>query len=78
MYKVAPMWRYHMAYYLYINYKSVYKMDRTKIKVLIDILMDSSLYETMTHDEKISLLSRLEKDYPALFNAKEHEDSDAR
>jgi len=53
-------------------------MDRGKIKALVDILMDSSLYETMTHDEKISLLSRLEKDYPSLFKAPDCKDCDSR
>ncbi|MDA8104719.1 MAG: hypothetical protein M0Z71_05000 [Nitrospiraceae bacterium] len=46
-------------------------MDRAKAKVLISILKDSSLYQTMSHEEKNSLLSRLEKDYPAIFNAQE-------
>ena len=53
-------------------------MDKAKLKVLVDILMDSSLYETMTHDEKVSLLSQLEKDYPCLFEGRKNQDSDAR
>jgi hypothetical protein len=53
-------------------------MDKAKIKVLVDILMDSSLYDTMTHDEKVSLLSQLEKDYPSLFNGHENKEGDVR
>ena len=48
-------------------------MDRAKTKVLISILKDSSLYDTLPHKEKISLLLRLEKDYPSLFHADVHE-----
>jgi hypothetical protein len=48
-------------------------MDRAKTKVLISILKDSSLYETLPHEEKISLLMRLEEDYPFLFHADVHE-----
>ena len=46
-------------------------MDRAKAKVLVSILKDSSLYQTMSHEEKNSLLLRLEKDYPGIFNAQE-------
>ncbi len=46
-------------------------MDKAKAKVLISILKDSSLYQTMSHEEKNSLLSRLEKDYPTIFDAQE-------
>lgn len=52
-------------------------MDRAKTKVLISILKDSPLYETLPHEEKISLLSRLEKEYPSLFSADAHEGNDA-
>lgn len=46
-------------------------MDKVKTKVLVSILKDSSLYQTMPHDEKISLILRLEEEYPSLFNAQE-------
>ncbi len=45
-------------------------MDKAKAKVLVSILKDSSLYETLPHEEKISLLSRLEKNYPSIFESK--------
>ncbi len=51
-------------------------MDKAKAKVLVSILKDSSLYETMSHEEKISLLSRLEGDYPTIFNAQECEEDE--
>ncbi len=51
-------------------------MDRAKTKVLVSILKDSSLYQTMSHEEKNSLLSRLEKDYPTIFNAQEYEENE--
>ena len=51
-------------------------MDRAKAKVLISILKDSSLYQTMSHEEKNSLLSRLEKDYPAIFNTQEYKENE--
>ncbi len=43
-------------------------MDMTKVKMLVSILKDSSLYQTMPHDEKIALLLRLEEEYPSLFH----------
>lgn len=46
-------------------------MDKSKAKVLVSILKNSSLYQTMPHDEKISLLLRLEAEYPSLFNSGE-------
>ncbi len=46
-------------------------MDRAKAKLLVSILRSSSLYNTMSHEEKISLLSRLENDYPGVFSAEE-------
>ncbi len=52
-------------------------MDKAKAKLLVSILMDSSLYQTMSHEEKISLLLRLEKDYPSLF-AKRNEDNEVK
>jgi hypothetical protein len=51
-------------------------MDKAKAKVLVSILKDSSLYQTMSHEEKNSLLSRLEKDYPAIFDAKAHKEEE--
>ncbi len=53
-------------------------MDKAKAKVLVSILKDSSLYQTMSHEEKNSLLSRLEKDYPAIFDAKEHKEEEEK
>ena len=49
-------------------------MDKTKTKLLVSILRDSSLYQTMPRKEKISLLSRLEKEYPDIFNAQQSEE----
>lgn len=51
-------------------------MDKAKAKVLVSILKDSPLYETMSHEEKICLLSRLENDYPSIFNAEEPEEDE--
>ncbi len=48
-------------------------MDKAKTRVLVSILKDSSLYDTMSHEEKISLLSRLEEDYPSIFSVREYE-----
>jgi len=50
-------------------------MDKAKAKFLVSILRDSSLYQTMSREEKISLLSRLEKEYPAIFNSQQCEES---
>jgi len=49
-------------------------MDKAKTKVLVSILKDSSLYQTISHDEKISLLLRLEEDYPSLFSESNEDD----
>jgi len=43
-------------------------MDKVKTKFLVSILRDSSLYQTMSHEEKISLLSRLEIECSTIFN----------
>lgn len=51
-------------------------MDKAKTKVLVSILKDSSLYQTMPHEEKISLILRLEEEYPFLFNDQEDENSE--
>jgi len=51
-------------------------MDKSKAKVLVSILRNSSLYQTLSHDDKISLLSRLEKDYPSIFSAQECEEDE--
>ena len=49
-------------------------MDKAKAKFLVSILRDSSLYQTMSHEEKISLLLRLEKEYSAIFIAQQCEE----
>ena len=41
-------------------------MDRTMIKVLVSILKESSLYQTLRHEEKIALMFTLLKEYPSL------------
>jgi hypothetical protein len=51
-------------------------MDKAKTKVLVSILKDSSLYQTMPHEEKIALILRLEAEYPSLFNAQEDENNE--
>jgi hypothetical protein len=51
-------------------------MDKTKAKVLVSILKDSSLYQTMSHDDKISLLRRLEEEYPSLFSSQKDENAE--
>lgn len=49
-------------------------MEKAKTKFLVSILKDSSLYQTMSHEEKIYLLSKIERDYPSIFNAQECEE----
>jgi len=44
-------------------------MDKSKTKVLVSILRDSALYESVPHDEKISLLLRLTEENPSLFRS---------
>jgi hypothetical protein len=44
-------------------------MDRAKMKLLVSILMDSPLYPTLSHEERLSLLFTLTKDYPYLSKA---------
>jgi hypothetical protein len=44
-------------------------MDKAKIRNLVDILKESQLYVTLTHEERMSLLFRLVKDYPFLGNS---------
>jgi hypothetical protein len=41
-------------------------MKIAKIKVLVSILRESYLYQTISHEEKIALISRLLHDYPSL------------
>lgn len=41
-------------------------MDRTKIRFLISILMDSKLYLSLPIGERMLLLSRLARSYPSL------------
>ncbi len=43
-------------------------MNRANIKVLVSILRESSLYPTISHEDKITLISKLIKDYPSLLN----------
>lgn len=43
-------------------------MEISKMRMLVSILMDSPLYMTMTHEERIALLFRLVTEYPALNN----------
>jgi len=51
-------------------------MDKSKAKFLVSILKDSSLYQTMSHEEKISLLSRLETEYSDMFDTQQSEEYD--
>jgi len=44
-------------------------MDKSKTKVLVSILKGSALYESVPHDEKISLLLRLAEENPSLFRS---------
>jgi hypothetical protein len=54
-------------------------MDKAKTKILVSILKNSALYQTLSHEEKIFLLSKLERDYPSIFNAEEcEEDGDTK
>lgn len=55
---------------MYIIAREVNIMDKTKTKVLVSILKDSALYESIPHDEKISLLMRLAEENPSLFHSK--------
>jgi hypothetical protein len=48
-------------------------MDKAKARISVSILKDSSLYRVMPHEEKISLLSRLEEDQSSSFIAQEYE-----
>jgi hypothetical protein len=43
-------------------------MNMTRIRVLVSILRESSLYQTISHEEKIALISKLLNDYPSLSN----------
>ena len=43
-------------------------MNKAKIKGLVSILRESSLYQTISHEEKIALISKLLNDYPSLSN----------
>jgi hypothetical protein len=49
-------------------------MDKAKTKILVSILKNSALYQTLSHEEKIFLLSKLERDYPSIFDAEECEE----
>lgn len=48
-------------------------MGRYKMKKLISILMESPLYLTLSVEERLSLLTRLEGSYPLLFEDKDDE-----
>lgn len=48
-------------------------MSKIKTRELISILMESSLYQTLTMKEKNSLLTRLSENYPFLVEGKEDE-----
>lgn len=43
-------------------------MGRAHMKLLVSILMDSPLYLTLSHEERLSLLIALTKDHPCLLN----------
>jgi len=43
-------------------------MDMANMRMLVSILKESQLYATMTHEERIALLFRLLREYPALGN----------
>jgi hypothetical protein len=43
-------------------------MGRAKMKLLVSILMETPLYLTLSHEERLSLLSTLTKEYPYLLN----------
>jgi hypothetical protein len=43
-------------------------MNMAKIRVLVSILRESGLYQTISHAEKIALISKLLNDYPSLSN----------
>ena len=55
-------------YYAINITKEVNYMDRAKMKLLVSILMDSPLYLTLSHEERLSLLFALTKEYPYLSN----------
>jgi len=57
------------TYYVWNCTKEVKKVDRVKMKLLVSILMDSPLYQTMSHEERLTLLFALAKDYPNLLDA---------
>jgi len=44
-------------------------MEWAKMRLLVSILMDSPLYLTLNHEERLSLLFALTKDYPHLLDA---------
>jgi hypothetical protein len=57
---------------LYIQEIEVKIMDKAKTRVLVSILKDSALYDSIPHDEKVSLLLRLAEEHPSLFHAEDH------
>jgi hypothetical protein len=46
-------------------------MDINTMRMLESILIESQLYMTMTHEERIALMYRLLTDYPSLGNSLE-------
>ncbi len=46
-------------------------MDINTMRMLESILIESQLYMTMTHEQRIALMTRLLTDYPSLGNALE-------
>jgi hypothetical protein len=47
--------------------KEVNAMDKAKMKFLVSILKESPFYQSISHKEKIALLSGLLEEYPSLF-----------
>jgi hypothetical protein len=54
--------------YASIYCRKVREMNMPKIRVLVSILRESSLYQTIPHEEKIALIFKLLNDYPSLSN----------
>ena len=58
--------------------KKVKIMNKAKTRLLVSILMNSSLYDVLPHEDKISLIQRLEEEYPSIFNAQKDENSEEK
>ena len=61
-----------MAYNMHIYCYKVREMNMAKIRVLVSILRESGLYQTISHEEKIVLISKLLNDYPSLSNSPDY------